>query len=230
MRDRLFRPLLAAVLVAFAAPALFGQANETVKAGIAVQITTARKANATLMQTYAWDMRTELIEDGVVKDTRLQLVNYVNGQLQKTQVSNDGPSLPRFGVRKRVAEQKQKEMQDYLAGLKTLFDQYTLPTSGKVLDFMNQAATTGPDANNLIGMTGSSVVVPGDTLSVWTNLATRKTVRILVSTTYQGDAVTLTASFQTLASGLNYVSSAEIDVPAKQMTVQISNFNFNPNG
>ena len=42
--------------------------------------------------------------------------------------------------------------------------------------------------------------------------------------------MTMTATFVTLASGLNYVSFARIDVPARQMTIQVSNFNFNPNG
>ena len=207
-----------------------GQANETVKADIAVQITAARKANAALMQTYAWDQRTELLEDGTVKDTRVELVNYVNGQMQKSLVSDQGPSLPRFGLRKRIAENKQKEMQEYLSGLKQLLNQYTLPTTGKVLDFINQAKPTGPDAAGLITVSGSNVVGAGDSLTIWTVLATRKTSRIQVTTTYQGDAVTMTATFATLASGLNYVSYAEIDVPAKQMTIQVSNFNFNPNG
>jgi hypothetical protein len=217
-------------VLALALPALaFAQANEAVKASVAVQVTNARKANATLMQTYAWDSRTELLEDGTVKDTRVELVNYANGQLQRSLVSDQGPSLPRFGVRKAIAEKKEADMKQYLGGLKTLLDQYTLPTSGKVLDFMNQAVTTGPDANNIIGMTGSSVVMPGDSLSIWTNLATRKTTRIQVSTAYQGDGVTLTATFATLASGLNFVSFAQIDIPSKQMTVQVSNFNFNPN-
>jgi hypothetical protein len=221
---------IATSLVALVLPMLvFAQANEAVKTDIAVQITNARKANATLMQTYAWDSRTELLEDGTVKDTRVELVNYVNGQIQRSLVSDQGPSLPRFGLRKQIAEKKEAEMKEYLGGLKKLLDQYTLPTSGKVLDFINQARPTGPDANNLIVITGSNVVMAGDNLTIWTNLATRKTSRVQVSTTYQGDAVTLSASFQTLASGLNFVSFAEIDVPAKQMTVQVSNFNFNPN-
>jgi hypothetical protein len=221
---------VASALLALTVPALaFAQANEAVKTDIAVQITNARKANATLMQTYSWDSRTELLEDGTVKDTRVELVNYVNGQMQKSLVSDQGPSLPRFGVRKRIAEKKEADMKQYLGGLKTLLDQYTLPTSGKVLDFINQAKPTGPDANNLIVMIGANVVMAGDSLSIWTNLATRKTNRIQVSTTYQGDAVTLTSTFGTLASGLNFVSFAQIDVTAKQMTVQVSNFNFNPN-
>ena len=223
--------LAAAVALALFAPAAaFGQANETVRADIAVQITAARKANAALMQTYAWDSRTELLEDGTVKDTRVELVNYVNGQMQKSLVSDQGPSLPRFGVRKRIAESKQKEMQEYLAGLKTLLDQYTLPTSGKVLDFINQAKPSAPDAQNVVVIAGSGVVLAGDSLSIWTDMATRKTLRVQVSTAYKGDPVTFTATFATLASGLNYLSFGQIDVPAKSMTIQVSNFNFNPNG
>jgi hypothetical protein len=150
--------------------------------------------------------------------------------MQKSLVSDQGPSLPRFGLRKRIAENKQKEMQAYLSGLKALLDQYTLPTSGKVLDFINAAKPSAPDAHNVIVIDGSGVVVAGDSLSIWTDVATRKTLRVQVSSTYKGDPVTLTATFATLASGLNYVSYAEIGVPSKQMTIQVSNFNFNPNG
>jgi hypothetical protein len=182
------------------------------------------------MQTYAWDSRTELLEDGTVKDTRVELVNYVNGQMQRSLVSDQGPSLPRFGLRKRIAENKQKEMQEYLAGLKQLLDQYTLPTAGKVLDFINQAKPSPPDAQNVVVIAGSGVVLAGDSLSIWTDMATRKTLRVQVSTLYKGDPVTFTATFATLASGLNYLSFGQIDVPAKSMTIQVSNFNFNPNG
>jgi hypothetical protein len=231
MKIRSFRSVLAIGALALGLPLCAGaQPNETVKTNIAVQITAARQANAALMQKYAWDSRTELLEDGTVKDTRLELVNYANGQIQKSLISDQGPSLPRFGVRKRIAENKQKEMQEYLGGLKALLDQYTLPTAGKVLDFINKATPSAPDANNLIVISGGNVVAVGDSLTIWTNFATRKTTRIQVSTTYQGQPVTLTATFATLASGLNYVSFAEIDLPGKQMSVQISNFNFNPNG
>ena len=113
-------------------------------------------------------------------------MNYVNGQMQKSLVSDQGPSLPRFGVRKRIAENKQKEMQEYLAGLKTLLDQYTLPTAGKVLDFINQAKPSAPDAQNVVVIAGSGVVVAGDSLSIWTDMATRKTLRVQVIDDLQG--------------------------------------------
>ena len=114
-------------------------ANQALRAGIADKVTAARQANATAMQQYTWDQRTELLEDGVVKDTRVEMVNWVNGQYQRSLVSNEGPSLPRFGIRKRIAEEKQKEMQQYMAGLKAQLDQYSMGTSPQLLAFFNKA-------------------------------------------------------------------------------------------
>jgi hypothetical protein len=78
-------------------------------------------------------------------------------------------------------------------------------------------------------MTGNNVVVPGDTFSVWTDAATQQTRRIQVATVYQGDAVNVTATFKTLPSKLSYAAYAEATVAAKQMNVQVSNFDYNRN-
>ena len=69
----------------------------------------------------------------------------------------------------------------------------------------------------------------GDSLSVWTDAATRQTRKIVVETLFQGDTVDLTATFKTLGSGLTYVAYAEVSVPAKQMTLQVQNFDYNRN-
>jgi hypothetical protein len=48
-----------------------------------------------------------------------------------------------------------------------------------------------------------------------------------VNTTFQGDAVQLTATFETVpVSGLNYVSFAEVTAPSKQLSVQVQNYNY----
>jgi hypothetical protein len=78
-------------------------------------------------------------------------------------------------------------------------------------------------------MTARSVVAPGDTRSEWTDAHTQQTRKIQVTTTYQGDLVNLTATFKTLASGLTHVAFAEITVPAKQIGVQVQNFDYNRN-
>ena len=70
---------------------------------------------------------------------------------------------------------------------------------------------------------------PGDTFSLWVDPFARHVRKIQVSTTFQGDPVNLTATFKTLPTGLNHVAFAEVTVPAKQITVQVQNFDYNRN-
>jgi hypothetical protein len=204
-------------------------ANQGLRAGIAEKVTAARQTNATAMQQYTWDQRTEMLEDGTVKDTRVEMVNWVNGQYQKSLVSNEGPSLPRFGIRKRVAEAKQKEIQEYLSGLKAQLEQYTMGTSPQLLAFFNKAQVSGPDASGLIALSGGSVVSPGDSMTLWVSATTHKAVKAFIATSYQGSPVTMNATFNTLSTGLSYMNYADIQIPAKPMEVQVSNFNYNRN-
>ena len=230
LRRNLTAMLAASTAVLFSIPApAQDAANQAMRAEIANQVTAARQANATALQQYTWDQRTELLEDGTVKDTRVDMVNWVNGQYQHSLVSNQGPSLPRFGIRKRIAESKQKEMQEYLSGLKAQLEQYTMGTSPQLLAFFNKAQVSGPDASGLIALSGGSVVMAGDSMTLWVNSTTHKAAKAFVATTYQGESVTMNATFNVLAAGLSYMNFADIQIPAKQMEVQVSNFNYNRN-
>jgi hypothetical protein len=76
-------------------------------------------------------------------------------------------------------------------------------------------------------LTGYNVVAPGDNLTIWVNPVTKHLQQLQVSTTFQGDTVQLTATFQTLpVIGLNYAAFAEATVPAKQLSVQVQNYNY----
>ena len=219
--------LLTGMIVIGWSQPILAQGSLASNANMAVQITEARKANALLMHQYTWNSRTELLEGGEIKDNRIELVNYgPGGQLQRSLLNDSGSSLPRGFLRRAIAEQKKKEMEQYLTGLRTLLDQYTLPTAGKVLDFMSQAVTTGPDANGIVTMTGTNVVMPGDSFTIWSLAATKRPTRVQANTFYEGNMVELTATFHTLASGLNYVAYAEVTIPAKQMSIQVQNFNY----
>lgn len=89
-----------------------------------------------------------------------------------------------------------------------------------------QATPTGPDASGWLQMTGRNVVVPEDTLTVWTDARTRQTRRVEVRTSYQGGPAQLTATFDTLSNGLTYVARAVVVAPAKELSVQVENFNY----
>ena len=217
-----------AALIAVALPQ-FAQAQTALSADAnrAVQITEARQRNAALMHQYTWTSRTEILDQGQVKDTRLELAHYTPfGQLQRSLLNDQSAPLPRGFLRRAIAENERKKMEEYLTGLRGLLEQYTLPTTGKILDFMTTARTMGPDTNGLLQMTGQNVVMPGDSLTIWVNAATRHVARIQVNTTFQGDPTQLDATFSTLPSGLNYVAYAEATVPNKQLSVQVQSFNY----
>lgn len=205
----------------------WAQTSLSANADAAVRISEARKANAALMKQYTWHNRMDVTVNGEIKDIRLDLVNYgPDGHLQYTVVNDQSAPLPRGFLRRAVAKQKKEQMETYLTGLKALLEEYTLPTAGKILDFMNSATTSGPDAAGQFEMTGLNAVVPGDTLTVWADAKTRHTKKIQVNTNYQGDSVAVEATFQTLPSGLNYMAYGEVTIPAKEMNIRLQNFDY----
>ena len=50
-----------------------------------------------------------------------------------------------------------------------------------------------------------------------------------INTTYQGQEVQMSATFQTLPAGLNYMNYATVEVPAQQLQLMVQNFDFVPN-
>jgi hypothetical protein len=225
--------IVVALVAASWASTGFSEQTLATASDLTAKVAQAREANATLMHQYTWNSRTEILSDGQVKDIRIELVNYgPYGQLQHT-LLNDQPSsgLPLGFLRRAIAQEKKQEMQQYLTGLQGLLEQYTLPTSQKVFGFIMGATPSGPDANGQFEISGFNVVQPGDNLNIWINPWTRHPTHFQVNTTFQGNAVQLSATFATLpGGGLNYVSFAEATVPAKQLSVQVQNFNYSRNG
>lgn len=223
---RAIHPIIGLLILACPLP-LFAQVpNEA----LANQIIQARKKNAALTQQYTWNSNTQFIENGETKDTQIAQVSMgPGGQPQRTVINNEGAHMPGGFLRKRIAEQKKKEMEEYLKGLHALLDQYTLPSAGAIINFISQAnITTGqaPDGTPNLTMTGNSVVNPGDTLSMTVNPTNFATRRMEISTTYNGDPVTVTATFRTILSGLTHVQYATVEVPDKGITLQVQNYDY----
>jgi len=187
-------PVLAAIVMTLSYAQTVPSQTAPSLTEMAVRVTEARKANATLMRQYSWTSRTEVIDQGQVKDTRIDAVNYgPDGRLQRSIMNDQSAPLPFGFLRRRIVEYERTKVEEYLTGLRGLLEQYSLPTAGKVQDFMNKATASGPDANGLFEMTGRNVVFPDDTFSLWVDPRTRHAQKIQVSTTFEGDPVNLTA-------------------------------------
>jgi hypothetical protein len=216
------------VLALLAAGFAGGVHAQTPTAAHAAQIAAARQANAALMHHYQWNSRIEVLENGQVKDTRIELVNYGwGGQLQRTTLNDQSARLPIGFLRRAIQEKERQRLEVYLVGLRQLIDLYTMPNTGKIYDFMMTAVPAGPDANGQFTLAGQSIVQPGDGLTLWVNPWTRHPTHAQITTNFQGDTVNVTATFATIpASGLNYVSFAEATVPSKSLSVQVQNYDY----
>jgi hypothetical protein len=202
--------------------------------GIANMIIEARQKNSAQLKQYTWTSRIELTQNGTTQDTRIYQVSYgPDGMQQQTLLNDQSAPLPRGFLRRAIAENKRQQTEQYITALRGLVDQYTLPSAGAVINFISQASIQGgqaPDGSPIMQMSGSNVVNPGDTFSLWVNPTTFQTRRIQVSTNYQGDGVTVTATFTTLPSGLTYPQYVDVEVPDKQLSLLVQNYDYFPNG
>ena len=204
-------------------PASAQVANES----LANQIIAARQRNATLMRQYSWNCRTEILEDGSPKDTRIDTVTYgPDGQPQHTLLNDQSNPLPRGFFRRKVAEAEREKTEKYLKDLRAFLHQYTLPTAGAVINFISNTQIQPPGPGGILQLSGGSVVLPGDTVSLSIDAPTRQTRRMTVMSFFQADEVTVTATFKTLKSGLNYPAYIQISVPDKNLSVLIQNYDY----
>ncbi len=203
--------------------------NEDLSNGILA----ARKKQAALLQQYNWSCRTEVLQDNKIQDIRIDSVSTgPDGQPQRTLVNDQPGQVPDRFLRKAVAEKKRKDLDQYIAGLGKLLDQYTLPSAGKVFDFLAQAQVspvTTPDGRTVLQVSGNSVAVPGDTFTMTVDGRTLEPTSTQITTTYSGDPVTVSAMFRTLQTGLNHVQYATVVAPKKKLTVMIHNYEYVPN-
>jgi hypothetical protein len=191
-------------------------------------IIAARQKNAQLMQQYSWNSRIEVLDGGTVKDTRIEQCVYgPNNQVQRTLLNDSSAPLPHGFLRKKVAEKEREEIGKYLKQVVALLDKYTLPSAGAVINFLSSATIPRPGPTGEVQISGGSVVTPGDTLSLWVYAPTSATRKITVVTTdSDGNQVNFTGTFKALASGLNYLQYATIDIPAKNLSIQVHNYDY----
>jgi hypothetical protein len=195
-------------------------------AKLAVQISEKREENSKNMREYSWKTRTEIAIEGETRLLKVELVRFnYDGRMQKTTLSEEKPEKKR-GVRGRIQKKKGKEKQEWFGELHGLLAQYSLPTTGKVLDFLEKA-TFGPgDLPGTIRIHGTSVVKPGDELTLWIDADTKETKLTKVRTRLDGDTVLFETNHDRLDSGLSYQARSIITVPAEEVRMTVENFDY----
>lgn len=224
--SRITRMALAAVALALPLSVAAQVRNESLSNGIIE----ARQKDAALMRQYGWSCRTEVLENGQMQDLRIDQVTLgPDGQPQRTLVNDEPAKLPFGFFRRAIAKGKQEKLEKSVKGLEKLLGQYTLPSAGAVVNYLAQAQVqpiTSPSGTTLLEVNGSNVVTPGDTFSMTIDGKSLRPTGVQITTTFDGDQVTASATFRTLPSGLNHMQYATIQVPSKNLTVMIHNYDY----
>ncbi len=224
MKTKLNLLLLAVVLCFSRAQFASAQAPGS---GPAAEMIAQRQKNDALMKQYSWNCRTEILINAQVKDTRIELVNFgPTGQIQRSLLNDQQCPLPYGFWARQLAQDVRQQVEQGLQGLRGLLDQYTLPGNGKIIQFIGSATIQAPDANGQLQLSGGSVIQPGDTLSLWVNAPQKQLTRLKIMTYYNVYEVTVTATYKTSVSGLNYMAFAQVDCPALSLSIQLQNFDY----
>lgn len=219
--------MMVAGLAVSAAPVLRAQGPNP---GLAADAyATHAKQNAELMQKYTWKMRVQLTYNGEEKPASLYQMNYVGGQLQKTEISAPPEESGRkHGIKHRVKEDKMAEIKSQVEALIELTKKYMAPTPGQMFDFYSKA-TLGPAPTGGVQASGTNFIQPGDNVTYFINPATKSPTAYNFATSLNGKPVTGTAQFAQVPGGPKYASSLTINDPGDKLSVAVTNFDYQLN-
>jgi len=213
-----------ALIFVFAAMA-FGQ--EVDKTELATKIADARQKNQMETRNFSWTQRTEVKVDGEVKTLKTELVRFTaDGELQKTVVSEEGGGGKKRGIRGQVAKKKTGAMKEWAQSLTQLLQQYSLPTAGSLLDFLNKAEAHPVEQATLFQLSAKDVVQSGDSMDMWVDPNTKELKKSAINTALDGDAVQVETQHGKTPEGLSYTARQIVRVPAKKVEMTVENFNY----
>jgi hypothetical protein len=190
----------------------------------------AQAANKAKLAQYTWTETETIGIKGSTKDTKVYQVSMVNGQPQKTEVSNQAaqPSGRQGRVKEHVVDKKKAEYQEYGQSIGALAKQYTTPNPDALMQAKQAGNISITPGSGTVALVIKNYVKQGDSMTMTVSEATHSPVSVQVNTYLDDpkDAVTINAQFAKLPDGTNHVASTLTDGVSKQLTVNDVNSNY----
>lgn len=205
-------------------------ATLAINAQIDKQFARAQQENAAALRNYEWKSRMEVQKDGETKKVQLALKRYdSNGAVQTTVVSSTPePDLPKFGLRKVVAQKKVREFKDKLEALGALARSYSDLPPGRMQQFMTTASIT-PDltaTQKLIRIEGRDVLQPGDSMTVFLDAVSRKQRRVEIQASLDQKMARIVSEFQDLPQGPTFMARSQVSYDGTSIVIVTDNFDY----
>jgi len=199
------------------------QSNKT---NLSLQVSAAAAANRAQLANYVWTRTVQVFIGGELKNTVVssQAVG-PDGKIVTTAVSSNPTEKIPGGIRGNIAKKKIAEMKTYVDDALQVSVGYLYMSKGKMVDFFDKGGIS--QSGNSITITGSNVNKPNDQLTML--VATGSLAYIsqsFSSTVTSGDAISGSINYKTFNNGLTAINNGELDLPAKNMKLMISNTNY----
>jgi len=218
------KTILSACLFLGISTGILAQASKT---NLSLQVSAAAAANREQLKSYVWTRTVQVFIGGTLKNTMVSSLSIgPDGKMVTTAVSSvatDPP--PTRGIRGAIARKKIDEIKAYVKDAVQVSMGYIYLNKGDMVNYFDAAGIS--QSGSTITVVGSNVKKPNDQLTM--NITTGTLAFIsqsFKSTVSTGDAISGTANYQTFSNGLTAFNSGELNLPAKDMKLMITNSNY----
>lgn len=185
-------------------------------------------ANQQALHQYTWTETMATAFKGETKSTKQSRCQYgPSGTVEKTPLAGAAPPpSDQHGIKGRMIEKKKDEMQDYMQRVAELIKSYVPPNAAQMQKaFQSGKAKIEPSGSGTLTFAFNDYALPGDTVTLTFDTATKKIRGYNVNTYLDApaDVVTLKVVFGNLADGTNHVTQSVLDATAKQIQITTTN-------
>jgi hypothetical protein len=187
------------------------------------------KRNRQELHDYTWTQRTEVTLNGEVKELTLAHMRYdLDGNLQRTPISEQEDKKVRGPIRKRRAKKKQKKAAELNQDLRDLIRAYTQFTPQQMHSAFSRASVFPGqgEAEGMIRVQVRSVVREGDSMYMWADALTSRMHKFEILTSLEGEPVKVITEFRDLENGPTYPARTAVHTEMKGKTMVIKTENF----
>jgi len=193
---------------------------------VAEKILQNRQRNRQALKPYSWNQRTEVLKDGEVMSTKLELVRYdSNGYEQRSTLTKQKPKQKKR-IAGRVQKKKMGEMKAWGENVKSLLMKYSLPDVASLNNFLGKSSINPTDEPGQTMLNSNNVIQPGDRMTMYINERDKKVQKTRVFTNYEKDSVFVEIIHGQLPEGINYIKEMKLDIGTKEIQLIVENFNY----
>ncbi len=200
------------------------QANN--KTNLSLQVSAAAAANRAQLASYVWTRTVQIFADGELKVTNVSSLSVgSDGKIVTTAVSSTPAKPLPGGIRGDIARKKIGEIKTYVDDALQVSSGYLYMSKGKMVDYFDNGGIS--QSGTTITVKGSNVNKPNDQLTMMIATGTLAFIsQSFNSTVTNGDAISGTINYKTFSNGLTAINNGELDLPAKNMKLMISNSGY----